>query len=272
MFPVIQPRPGNALHIRTAPLNDRAPIERHDTWAQSASILPMVYGKQLDPKIMKEDPFYAISELFTLSAASEAQFLNMFENKINNASKTPYLDDKILILEELKTAMKILNRRLQSLEEIISVLKTRSSSRWPQAENVDHRRTAEAALECLLQDFEYLAGRAKSLTQNCESQIPLILAQSSLREARANIQQAAIVRRLIYVAIAYLPMIFIATLFGMNVVEFGVGRVPIWVYWSVTVPLSLVIVFLWWLFQSDRARRFIDKVLRREYATKSKLL
>ena len=51
-------------------------------YPQLACTIHAHYGRFLDEKSAKVDAFYALSELFTFTATSEAQFLNMVEEKI----------------------------------------------------------------------------------------------------------------------------------------------------------------------------------------------
>jgi Mg2+ and Co2+ transporter CorA len=272
LLPVIQPRPGNGLDVQSTPLYDAGPSKHYGTWAQSASILPMVYGRELDPEVMKQDPFYAIHELFAFSAASEAQFLNMFETRINYASKTSHLDNKEPTLPELKTLMEIMNRHLWRLEENISILKRRGSPGWPQAEHLDLRKTADTAADNLLRDFEFLAERAKSLNHVCKFYMSVIMNDLLLKESQTSIQQARAVQMVTVATLIFLPLTFISTLFGMNVTEFGVGHVHFYLYLSITIPLALVTLLAWWMFQSERWNIVINYLRRGEYPKKSKVL
>lgn len=53
-----------------------------DRFAQSACQIPTHYGRFLHPSSAATDPFYALSEIFSIAGSSESQFLNMVEQKI----------------------------------------------------------------------------------------------------------------------------------------------------------------------------------------------
>lgn len=80
--------------------------------------------------------------------------------------------------------------------------------------------------------------------------------------ARAGLDSIAM-KTLALVTAIFLPATFIATLFSMSMFDWQGGNVSVvssnfWVFWVVSVPLSIVILGLWW---------YIWNLSRRHYGT-----
>lgn len=81
LLPTIRHRPKLALKSHKYTLNPEEQDPSLDL-PQVSSIVHRDYGKFLDWSLMKVDPFYALHELFEVSASSELQCLNLIEDKL----------------------------------------------------------------------------------------------------------------------------------------------------------------------------------------------
>ena len=70
-------------------------------------------------------------------------------------------------------------------------------------------------------------------------------ASEASRQADEAAAQNASMRRLTVVTFVFLPLTFIASLFGTNVEEFGQGHTGIWVFFAVGVPFAAFVLGFW---------------------------
>jgi len=149
--------------------------------------------------------------------------LVLYSPSVNHVNHDKLINDKSI--SELEYFRESLYRHLQRLEENVSTLKTRGGPRWPRAQESNLRKTADAAIDEHLQDFEYLVWRAKELSGRCELCWTLIRDNLSIKESLRAIDQAQSVKLLTPIAIIYVPFSFTASFFGMNIAELGVGSI-----------------------------------------------
>jgi hypothetical protein len=210
---------------------------------QTASLLHKDYGKLLDVRVMRLDPFYALHELFAFCASSELQFLNMIDSKIS--SETGYaMLRSAPALSNLLYNREILQSHAVRLREVIAVIGRRGSPEWPRALGTEERKIADAAKDKLERDYEHLLSRVRSLLDRCEKGMQVVLSKASISQAELAFSQSDRVARLTQLAFFYLPFSFMASVFGMNVVELGTGKLQLWVWVATSIPVFLISVML----------------------------
>lgn len=203
---------------------------------QSGSLLHLDYGRKLDQETAITNPLYALSDILRFAATSELQFLNMLATKIAKE-----MDPTILVQQANPTvanllySRQILESHIQRIEENIQFIEAQGSlsqSRTPKA---------DATIESVLKDFQALTSRAKSLSAQCDRGMTIIMNNATIRESQRAILQAEGVAKLTRLAFIFVPSSFTASLFGMNVKQFGTGAsVEIWLYFVITVPIMLI--------------------------------
>lgn len=205
---------------------------------QSASLLHLDYGRKLDLETASTNPLYALSDIFRFAANSELQFLNMLATKITNE-----MDPAILIQQEDPTvsnllySRKILERHIQRMEEYIQFIDVQGNLSSPKPPK------GEAAANSLRKDFQVLLSRSQALSAQCDRGMTIIMNNATIRESQRAIVQAEGVAKLTRLAFIFVPSSFTASLFGMNVKQFGTGAsVEIWVYFMVTMPIMAISV------------------------------
>ncbi|KAL9095195.1 MAG: hypothetical protein Q9165_002451 [Trypethelium subeluteriae] len=212
---------------------------------QSASLLHLDYGRFLDRRIAAIDSFYAFQEVFDLAAASENQFLNMIGAKLRQE-----LDFNVLIqqrsptLSNLLYTQQSLDRHVQRIQENIDSIRawTRRRSFRGSLDNTQQSKADKSADE-VARNFEYLLSRAKALHEQCTRGMQIVMNNANVKEARQAMSQAEVVAKLTRLAFIFVPMSFTSGFFGMNVVQFGTGRLGLWVWFVVTIPvLTLALV------------------------------
>lgn len=242
VYPTIQHRPGVVLQSDdlAAPYKDN----KIGVFPQSASLLHQDYGRLLNSDIMRRDPFYALHELFAFCASSELQFLNMMDSKIS--SETGYaMFHSAPTLSNLLYHQEILESHEVRLRNIIEIIRRRGSPDWPRLLNTEEHQISEKSAEKLERDYGQLLHRVQSLHNRCEKGMRIVLGKASIGEAELALQQSCRVGKLTQLAFFYIPFSFVTSFFGMNVNEFGTGRLRIWLWFATSIPIFLIsILFL----------------------------
>lgn len=237
---------------------------------QTARSLHLTYRHSLDGELACQDSFYAMSEFSTFAASSELQLLNLLQEKIameTDPSVLKKVQDRSL--SNLLYSKQILDRHIIRPDENIQSLHTHQT--WPHSTTVSTNAALKAKADSnvveLLADYNFLLGYTRTLSQRCESGMQVVMQYVMLRESQKAIEQAIGVTRLTRLAFVYIPLSFASTFFGMNFKEFGTGKLSIWVYFVMSVPVFLVsIIWLQWeglkRMQRRRLRR-LSKVSRK---------
>lgn len=126
MLPTLQPKPG-------PPLRPLPPELIHTTHSKEAKtgqglgLLHLDYGLSLDRVLASKDPFYALNDLFTLTALSENQFLNMLDDVIStdlDADKLAEHHDPPL--SNLLYNSQVLDRHTESIKDNLELSRVAS--------------------------------------------------------------------------------------------------------------------------------------------------
>lgn len=247
-LPTIRHRPRLALRSKRYAL---PPEEQYHSGhlPQVAALLRKDYGKYLDTKLIQIDPFYALHEIFSFSAASELQYLNLIDEKLGPETGWAILDEEIPSLSNLLYNREVLHTHIQQLKENIETIKCRGCNQWPRAlTNSDLGRKADEAANILLRDFEYLLTKAENLSKRCDAGMAVVMNNANLAESRRAIAQASRVSKLTLLAFFYVPLSFTSSFFGMNFAQFGTSStLGIWLWFAVSAPvLVLSFIFYQW--------------------------
>ncbi|KFY83753.1 hypothetical protein V500_09918, partial [Pseudogymnoascus sp. VKM F-4518 (FW-2643)] len=223
------------------------PGKSRSLFMQSASILSHdSYGRFLKDEVMKLDAFYALSDLYSFAASAENEFFNLLRAKLD--SETKHLDDERHMetsLQNLVYHRKLLGAHAERLQEAIWQLrrhgspdrpthqltkeqgKTRPSGSNLEVSNVAANQVKSATTEVeqvvlrLIDDYEHLLNRARSLSIQYKEGMEYIQNSAMLYESRKAIEQARGVARLTLLAFFFIPLGFTTSFFGMNFQELG---------------------------------------------------
>ena len=236
--PVSLYKPGVALKDHQYP-GHRSQVVDDDQLVQSLSLLPVAFGRSLHPKIMRQDPFYALSEIFDFVAVSELQFLTAIENHLDRRSGIIHdilARPSLSVHADLLYFRKILEDHVNNIESTDGFIKTRHTLRWPRS-NSDKAQVAALRIEL---NYEALLTRARHLRDRCERDIGVIINKAQLSQAKPGISEIKQHQKLTVLAAIFLPIIATGTVFGMNFVNFGSTSEGIWVWILITIPLMMV--------------------------------
>ena len=232
--------------------------------------LHKAYGTTLNPQVMRLDPFYAVTEVYSFAAAAENQFLNMMRKILDtriesivreglqSRTSTP---DALPERTNIQYDRTILDAHAGRISSMVAFLKTADDPVWfPGAAFDDHiYADITKARMSLLHDFQHLHAQAVQLIQRCERAMDMVAHNASLLEAkRSNLQSEGLeklTRLTTIVTLLYVPLSFVCTFFGMNFSTFGQGKLSLWIWAAVSVPVVLIsLVFLRRMLNSDSGK------------------
>lgn len=95
--------------------------------------------------------------------------------------------------------------------------------------------------EALLKDITYIMDQIKQNGQMLESMIPIMTSIVQLMDSRRSMIETIFVKRLTYIALVFLPLSFVATLFSMSE-PFSVAGSGFWIYIVTAIPLLLFVL------------------------------
>jgi len=197
---------------------------------------------------MAQDALYSLTEVFTLAASSQMQFLNLIDAKLDTyTSSMDSPDSAFSSLPNLRYTKRILIRYMQMTRRVLESIRTASAhSKWPRdASEACSRRTAVAA-QGLEQDFGHLLERAEALHRRTTEAIGVLMSSISISESQKAIEQAQRVGKLTFLAFVFVPLSFTTSAFGMSVTELKDGvDLKWWVTLSVPVTAFAVALFYW---------------------------
>jgi hypothetical protein len=105
----------------------------------------------------------------------------------------------------------------------------------------------------MLDDITHLQDQITEYGRSLEQVVPLATSVAQLIDSRRTIDEAVNVRRLTYIALVFVPLAWVASLFSMTD-DFAPGGVYFWVYFAVSIPLALAILL--WSFASSRSHTY----------------
>ncbi|KAF4964200.1 hypothetical protein FSARC_7834 [Fusarium sarcochroum] len=209
------------------------------TLPQSLGTLPYAYGKTIKPSTARNDPFYALNELFTFATTSELHFLNSIEDKItmNTQVSLHKTKDPMKNHADLSYLSRIVGEHVENLSSMLSFVESRVYSRWPR----DSGNHAESAAIWLQNDIQYVLNKATALQSKCDREMDIIMTQSALEEARLSVSQNRRVLKLTILASLFAPLAFTTSLFGMNFVEPSAEKGS-WLVIVIAIPLVILAI------------------------------
>ncbi|KAH8723478.1 hypothetical protein GQ44DRAFT_774075 [Phaeosphaeriaceae sp. PMI808] len=151
-------------------------------------------------------------------------------------------------LQELQSWRRRTIRSQEKCRAIIRRLSTHNSS--------DRRQCA--AMETLVDDFEVIVKNIKIAGRSLENTLPIVTSLVQIIDARQSFAETANIRHLTVLALVFVPLGYVSSLFSMNPSNMP-GSAHFWVYFAVAIPVTLV-VFLIALIPSFAMRTAISSI------------
>lgn len=113
----------------------------------------------------------------------------------------------------------------------------------------------------ILKDINYLRQQLQDYGQSLEQMVTVATSMVQLLDSRRSILEAVNVRRLTYIALVFVPLAWVASLFSMSDV-YSPGHERFWVYFATALPL-LGLVLVLSAFPYDRLGRMLRQIWKR---------
>jgi len=183
--------------------------------------LHLDYGHCLRTNSMALDPFYALSEVFALTASSEKQFLNVIELKLEEVNAGRQGHNELGNLRYLNTLLYSHVRRIQGT---MSLVINTNHAKWPKADDETTRQSRKRVEH----DYQHLYEHVNTLHRRCQSEIAVLMNSIVILESEKAMNVSERIGKLTLLASVFAPLSFTTSFFGMNVK--GLESVSIWIW------------------------------------------
>lgn len=151
-----------------------------------------------------------------------------------------YQHDKLPELDKFNKDLRELQgwrrRSMNSLGKIRSILRLLKS-------NDEIMGIKEKELRDLIEDFELISLKLEDAGRRLENMLPVVMTLVQIADARRSFAETADISRLTVLALVFVPLTFVASLFSMNT-DTSPGSKNFWVYFAVAVPVTLLVVLV----------------------------
>ena len=126
-------------------------------------------------------------------------------------------------------------RALSSKQKLSTVIRTIAAFE-AQSQSTDHHGAAGE----LKEDWNHLMESLEEYFAVIENMLPVLTSFAQIVDARRSFAETANISRLTILALIFVPLSFLASLFSMNA-AYGPGGDVFWVYFVVAVPVTLLV-------------------------------
>jgi len=121
----------------------------------------------------------------------------------------------------------------QKIRAIIRHLKMHASAQPAQRADVD----------LVLEDFEFIDKNIEDAGRRLENMLPVVTSLVQIIDARQSLIETANISRLTVLALVFVPLSYVASLFSMNTANMP-GSTHFWVYFAVAIPVTFIVVLI----------------------------
>lgn len=121
----------------------------------------------------------------------------------------------------------------QKVQSVIRLLKPRIASNW----------NGEPSLQNLIADFEFISTKIEDHGRRLESMLPVVTSLVQIIDARQSFAETSNISRLTVLALVFVPLSYISSLFSMNPTN-SPGSDRFWVYFVVALPVTLLVFII----------------------------
>ena len=113
----------------------------------------------------------------------------------------------------------------------------------------------------VLKDIDYLQAQLRDYSQSLEQMVTVATSIVQLLDSRRSILEAVNIRRLTYIALVFVPLAWVASLFSMSD-AYSPGHERFWVYFATALPLLGFVIILA-IIPYDQLRKRLERVWNR---------
>jgi Mg2+ and Co2+ transporter CorA len=121
----------------------------------------------------------------------------------------------------------------QKIGAVIRHLKMHASAQPEQRADVD----------LVLEDFEVINKNIEDAGRRLENMLPVVTSLVQIIDARQSLAETANISRLTVLALIFVPLSYVSSLFSMNTTNMP-GSPYFWVYFAVAIPVTLIVVLI----------------------------
>jgi len=125
-------------------------------------------------------------------------------------------------------------RSLNSQQKVGSIIRKLKSNKFVHG---------GALTDPLIEDFEVINSQIQSAGARLEKMLPLVTSLVQIIDARQSFAETANISRLTVLALVFVPLTFVSSLFSMNPENLP-GRSQFWVYFVVAIPVTILVVLV----------------------------
>ncbi|EED22770.1 hypothetical protein TSTA_062570 [Talaromyces stipitatus ATCC 10500] len=188
-----------------------------------------------------QDPIMLATDLFKTSALSWRQFFAFFHHIKNECTQQ---ENRTEIADQLRRDKEVLDRAYRYFEDVICLLDHRYALNQPICSSSVEREQVDKILCQVRDDFKLLQAESAKLREQCTDSIGIEMNMISIRNAKKSIEQTERVRLLTFMAYLFIPLSFVASIFGMNVSQLQDPSPPIKIFFAVACPITLACALL----------------------------
>jgi Mg2+ and Co2+ transporter CorA len=147
--------------------------------------------------------------------------------------------DKLIELDKLNSDMRALQRwrrRSMATEEKIAAV-----IQMLEAHNLGHPSNSYLALT--IADYEHILAKVRKFGQHLETMLPVVTSLVRIIDSRRSFDETANVSRLTVMALIFVPLAYISSLFSMSE-RLGPGGPLFWVYFIVAIPVTIAVILI----------------------------
>lgn len=110
----------------------------------------------------------------------------------------------------------------------------------------------------ILKDIKHVSSQLELYSRSLEHMVPVATSMVQLLDSRRSIQEAANVSRLTFIALVFVPLSWVASLFSMSE-DYSPGHKSFWVYFATALPVMILVLLLSTV-QWDRLEGKLDRI------------
>jgi Mg2+ and Co2+ transporter CorA len=95
----------------------------------------------------------------------------------------------------------------------------------------------------LIEDFEYVFAMVEDFGRRLESMLPVVTSLVQIVDSRRSFDETANVSRLTVMALVFVPLAYVSSLFSMNE-KLAPGGPRFWVYFVVAIPVTIAVILV----------------------------
>jgi Mg2+ and Co2+ transporter CorA len=177
---------------------------------------------------IKKEPYLIVGRILQLATLSLAKVIQVMEEDVAYCQQAK-ATESAAASTQLKFTLALLDSLRTYITDNLSIIQDQ-----PRLHNL-------STFTDLKKDLDYLLARTEILSNRCDAIADTLLSTMSILESQKSIEQSQQVNKLTKLAFFYIPLSFISSVFGMNVMELETNP-PIWIFFVTAISFTLLSV------------------------------